>query len=90
MCSAIRKGGHGLFCRNYLLARGNYPRVGVSGVVSVTGSPKMTTYPGWTTCKAGQTWKLMQHIRKVAINVAGMGITLWGYRLSVIFAILET
>ena len=24
-CSAIRKEGHGLFCGNYLLARGNYP-----------------------------------------------------------------
>ena len=27
-CSAIRKGGHGLFCGNYLLARGNYPPCG--------------------------------------------------------------
>jgi hypothetical protein len=24
-CSAIRKRGHGLFCGNFLLARGNYP-----------------------------------------------------------------
>jgi len=28
VCSAIWKGGHGLFCRNYLLARGNYPPCG--------------------------------------------------------------
>jgi hypothetical protein len=54
----------------------------VSGAASVTGSPQTTTSPGWTTCKAGQTWKLMQHIRKVAINVAGTG-------LSAIFAPLE-
>ena len=27
-CSAIRKGGHGLFCGNYLLARGNDPPCG--------------------------------------------------------------
>ena len=89
VCSAIRKGGHGLFCGNYLLELGNYPPCRSVWWGECYRESPNDNFPGWTTCKASQTWKLMQLILKVVIDVAGMGITLWGLLLTVISAPLE-
>ena len=51
------------------------PRAEVSGAASVTESLQTTDSPGWTTFKVIQTWKLMLRIPRIAIDVAGMGIT---------------